>query len=128
MKTLTTILLPIATNLVVAGEYHTHPVEINVQPSEVVIQPYETHTETIIEKTTAIERVEGTALGIAHSQLQFDKNISGLQFGIGGGFYDNQEAVAFGLAKQIKEKTILNFSVGSEGKRSSFGIGFNTSW
>jgi len=75
--------------------HHTRP----YNPTETPVQP-------VTQETTIIERVEGTALGIAHSQLQFDKNISGLQVGIGGGFYDNQEAVAFGLAKQIKEKMI----------------------
>lgn len=120
MKYLILLLFPIS---VFATPLHfLIPYDAAQKPTETVIETRTIETK-VIERV--IEKSSGIALGIAYSQLQFDKNISGLQFGIGGGFYDTQSAIAFGLAKQIKEKTILNISVGSEGKKSSVGIGLN---
>lgn len=81
-------------------------------------------TETVIEKTTIIERVEGIALGIAHASLQFDPKETRLQWSVGAGTYENDSAFAFGLAKDIN-CILLNMSVGSENGNQSLGIGLS---
>lgn len=91
-------------------------------------RPYDDDRDTIIETTVnhySTEKAPGIALGVAQSQLQFDKNISNWQMGVGMGSYDNSQGYAFGAAKQIGEKSIINFSVGREGNQNSYGAGLN---
>ena len=97
-------------------KHHTYPAQ-------------EKPIQTIIYNTTTIERVvkesSGAALSGATSQLQFDKNISGWQAGVGVYTYDGNNGYAFGVGKQVKDKTILNFTVGKEGNKTGAGLGLN---
>lgn len=104
-----------------AGEkHHTYPINIDVQ--ETTIQPI------IYGNTTIIEKSSGAALTGAQAQIQFDKNISGLQMGVGVYTYDGNEGFAVGAAKQIKEKAILNLTIGSENGKIGYGLGYNWSF
>lgn len=101
-------------SVALSGEYHTYPHS----------KPKETTVQTITHITSTTQRVERSALGIAHAQLQFDKNISNWQVGVGAGYVD-KEAYAIGAGKQIGEKSMINFSVGREGNYTGYGVGLN---
>lgn len=92
-------------------------------------RPYNTH-ETITNNTTTNQYytqsvTSYTALSIATSQLQFDKNIEGWQVGAGVGSFDGKQAFSAGIAKQINQKAILNLSAGKQGNKTALGLGIN---
>lgn len=66
----------------------------------------------------------GTALGIANAQLNFDKGTYGWQWSAGAGFYDDSEAVSFGMGKRYGN-TLINGTIGSEDGKTGFGVGIS---
>ena len=66
----------------------------------------------------------GTALGIAISQLHFDWGTKSLQGGVGVGSYDGKDAVSIGIGKRV-DRLLINGSVGREGNKYGYGLGLN---
>lgn len=87
------LLLP---SIILAGGYHHSPVVNNYYPSETTI-------------TTGIDNAElskGIALALA-GQHQFDFDTVAYQGSIVGAWYDDENAVSFGLAKRFRKLDAL---------------------
>lgn len=56
----------------------------------------------------------GTALGLAASQHHFDWHTNKWQASIGGGFYDDSQAVSGAFGKKVGD-VLLNGSIGCDG-------------
>ena len=72
---------------------------------------------------------DGTALSLAVSAPQYDYNIKGLQLGIGGGWYDENSAIAIGAGKRMCFSEgncgMFNFTFGlEEGGETGGNVGF----
>jgi len=65
------------------------------------------------------------ALGLAASGLNFERDTESMQWAVGAGFYESEDAMSFGLAKRISDtKMLLNgaVSITNETKGYSFGL------
>jgi len=77
----------------------------------------------------SINQTNGIALSLAVSAPQYDYNVEGLQIGIGGGWYDDNSAMAFGAGKRTCFSDyncgMFNFTVGyEEGGDIGANVGF----
>ena len=126
MKTMLFILLLMPSLVLATGNHnrnhHTH--ETNV---------------TNVTETTVINNqysVDGVAMSLAFSGISFDQNVTELQYGFGGGWYENDlghnsSGLAFGMGQRIcfddGDCGIINATIGKEeggGTGFSFGITF----
>ncbi len=66
---------------------------------------------------------EGLAMSMAMSSLQFDFSDSAVQVGVGGGWYDGENAAAIGIAKRFGDRLLLNASYTEVGDHGGGGAG-----
>jgi len=65
----------------------------------------------------------GASLAIAMSQINFDWSTQKNQVSVGVGSFDNQDAISFGFGKRFGG-VLINGSIGKEGSKSGYGVGF----
>lgn len=109
----------LATQLAFAD--NSHNTTIIVKP-----YPYATPqtTNTVVEKTSC----DGSALGVAAAQHQFDFGTHSWQWSAGASYVDKNgagcEALSFGIGKRI-DRAVINGSISHESDATAYGIGIN---
>ncbi len=78
------------------------------------------HTQT----TTNYANIKGVASAISAAQCSFDNGSSSLQLCGAVGYYENQEAVTFGIGKKYKS-FLLNGTISTESGQTAVGVGLN---
>ncbi len=68
--------------------------------------------------------IKGVALAISAAQCSFDNGSSSLQLCGAVGYYENQEAVTFGIGKKYKS-FLLNGTISTESGQTAIGVGLN---
>jgi len=79
--------------------------------------------EITISPTINNETANGAALAIAMSQMNFDWSTQKNQASFGVGSFDSQDAISFGFGKRFGN-VLINGSIGKEGNKSGYGVGF----
>ena len=67
---------------------------------------------------------KGIASAISAAQCHFDNGSFHLQLCAGAGYYDNQEAATFGIAKKYKD-FLINGTISTEDNHTTVGFGLN---
>lgn len=90
--------------------------------------PIEPYTYTTTSTTTEKTGCDGSALGVAAAQHQFDFGTHSWQWAAGAAYVDKNgegcEALSFGLGKRI-DRAVINGSISHESDSTAYGIGIN---
>ena len=82
------------------------------------------YTAEYVTNSVVINR--SVALGLAASGLNFERDTESMQWAIAAGFYEDEDAMSFGLAKRISDtKMLLNGSVSVTNKTKGYSFGLS---
>jgi len=109
------LLIPI---IAFAGERHHEPM-VNTPVVTSMAVP-------AIPPVTAVPSLQGTALGLAASQHQFDQSTYRWQASVAAGTYRNRNAYSLAIGKRLCTACgLLNGSIGTENGATGGGIGYS---
>ena len=96
--------------------HHDHPY--------IPIEPYPYTVPETVEKSSC----DGSALGVAAAQHQFDFGTHRWQWSAGAAYVDKNdegcEALSLGIGKRI-DRAVINGSISHESDSTAYGIGIN---
>jgi len=90
--------------------------------------PVEPYPYTAQTQTTEKPSCEGSAIGVAAAQHQFDFGTHSWQWAAGAAYVDKNgegcEALSLGIGKRI-DRAVINGSISHESDATAYGIGIN---